>query len=164
MPDLSILAAPAPYHVLTYVYYPQVTDTDLTITCSYGTLLGTQFFQVRPLMFLRLRTQLNLLLVLRRRDCCLQSPSSSPILLPPASHLPYLFLIANRAADRSSAHCPWRNDTARQNTLWTWRLSDGEESDECLGADFDDLRHQSYEFIIHWACDDKDYEREKTSR
>ncbi|KAI0456114.1 hypothetical protein F5B21DRAFT_160702 [Xylaria acuta] len=52
MPEGSLFFSPAPYHVLSYDAFPNPTsnrssrDANDLSTCSYGALLGTQFFHV----------------------------------------------------------------------------------------------------------------------
>jgi hypothetical protein len=45
MPDFSVLASPAPYHIITSVFLIWLKVIQLIIYSRYGTLMGSTFFQ-----------------------------------------------------------------------------------------------------------------------
>ena len=49
MPDLASLISPAPYHIIAYVISFVSDRAYVDIISRYGTLLGTEFFQVSHL-------------------------------------------------------------------------------------------------------------------
>ena len=135
--------------------------TNILTKTSYGTLLGTQFFQVW------LTGTLTILFAysidLHRWHCCFQSSSPSTVLLSATKDLPNLLWTANRPSRHSRINLPRHHDSPRQGSFWSRRHVLWGKPMGCTRANSHCFRYRSHQHGLCWTSHYQDHEGEKAS-
>ena len=131
----------------------------------YGTLLGTQFFQVRQCISLSfVDPSLMKCKELCWRNHFLQSTPTTTILPTSAKTVPSVFWIANCPPSHIGLDISWSEDLVWHSVFGAAGDHGRSQQMECIDSNSNHLCFGSYKYGLYWSCNYKDYEREETPR